>query len=424
MTRLVEVPQLRHWAGEMRGIAPSPNTRLRTVVAIPAKDEASRLLPCLQALAGQRDLRGGPLDAQAFGVLLLLNNCSDDSASVAGQLATELPYHLCIKQRLLPPNCANAGFARRFAMDAAAGWLLATGREDGFLLTTDADTRVAPDWIARHEDAFEKDIDAVAGYVLEDPDEYQFLPPSLRRRSELEDSYTRLLTELESRLDPVPHDPWPRHSMAAGASLGLTLDWYRRVGGLPLLPVGEDRALVSRLLQTGARIRHCLETQVVTSCRLAGRATGGMAETMRARIADPGALCDEQLLPAVSALYQFFWRGVLRRQYAIGGLVNGSDWPSALRLTDFVPHVVFPTDFNAAREVIMRDSPGLASHRLRPNELPNQISRAVQILDNVRLDQFLRTVDDIALTFWQASPTGKAPLVSKYAAGGRGKLPA
>ena len=62
--------------------------RLTAVVAIPARDEADPISLCIQALARQTR----SLDA----VLLLLNNCSDLTETIARNLAATLPFALHI----------------------------------------------------------------------------------------------------------------------------------------------------------------------------------------------------------------------------------------------------------------------------------------------------------------------------------------
>jgi GT2 family glycosyltransferase len=352
-----------------------------TIVAIPARDEALRIEACLDSLAGQETLRAAPLGANAIGVLLLLNNCRDNTAEIARTLRPHLPFRLVIKEIELPADSANAGAARRLAMEAAAAWLVECGCLDGYLLTTDADTRVAPDWIARHHVAFARGTDAVAGLVFDDPDEHRHLPARLRRRGHLEARYERLLTELESKLDPDPDDPWPRHSMAAGASLGVRLSWYFRVGGVPNQATGEDRALVRELQAAGARIRHCVQTQVVTSCRLDGRAPGGMADTMRQRIAEPDSFCDEALEPVAIAIERYGWRATLRRGYGEGRFARWRDWAPSLAIpAEIARRIARRPDFPAIWEGIEAASPHLRAELLRPSQLPAQIALAKQAL--------------------------------------------
>lgn len=342
---------------------------VRAVVAVPVKDEAERLEACLVALAKQRQRQTAAPQAHPFGVLLLLNNCSDQSAALAARLRPVLPYPLQISTVTLPGHLSNAGYARRLAMDAAAAWLSASTSEDGFfdecfLLTTDADSRVAPNWIDRHFRHFRDGVDAVAGFVRDDPAEHRRLPLKLRQRGHLEERYADRLTELETMLAPLPWDPWPRHSMASGASVGLRLSWYYRIGGLPLLPTGEDRALLDCLSASGARIRHCRKTVVTTSCRLIGRAHGGMAETMQERIKTPDSPCDEMLPPLWLAIRQFVLRASARRAESLP--------PNISQL--------LPMD----------------RRRLRPVDLPREIRRADQILLSLRLhpsDMILEKID-------------------------------
>ena len=57
-------------------------------------------------------------------------------------------------------------------------------------------------------------------------------------------------------LDPDPNDPPLRHTEASGASLAVTVAAFERVGGIPPVPSGEDRAFVDALQRIDARIRH------------------------------------------------------------------------------------------------------------------------------------------------------------------------
>ena len=100
-----------------------------------------------------------------------------------------------------------------------------------------------------------------------------------------------------------------------------------------MLACGEDRTLVSRLTAAGARVRHCLRTRVITSCRLEGRAAGGAADTMRQRIADPESFCDLVLEPALDAMRRYFWRGLLRRWHREAWLADNHEWAPRLGLS-------------------------------------------------------------------------------------------
>jgi hypothetical protein len=266
-------------------------------------------------------------------------------------------------------------------MDAAAGWLMASEATGGAILTTDADSAVACDWVFRHRAAFARGTDALAGLVLDEPDGHRGLPIALRRRGWLEDCYGALLTELQCRLDPETFDPWPRHAMASGASLGVTLAAYRSAGGVPLRPLGEDRALLQALLHRDARIRHCPAIKVTTSCRLDGRAEGGMSDTIRQRIADPDALCDEMLEPLLDALHRYYWRATLRRLHRLGQLRAPGDWAGFLGIEESLAgRLAEEPYFGAFWHQVERSSPMLCARRLRPAQLTLEIERARSVL--------------------------------------------
>jgi len=373
------IPDLASWASEAERTALRPVPSL--MVAIPVRNEADRIGACLAALAAQVDLDGRPIRAGTFGIVLLLNNCRDDTAGAIARCAIPMP--IWVVARELPASHAHAGAARRLAMDAAAGWLTAGARAAGAILTTDADTRVAPDWIARHQTAFARGLDGLAGYVVGDPVEHMALPPALRRRDRLEARYAGLLSEIGARVDPAPHDPWPRHRMAAGASLGVTLASYLAVGGLPLRPVGEDRALVAALLARDARVRHDPAVRVTTSCRLVGRAAGGMADTLQRRLSEPDAFCDDGLEPVLDALHRNFWRATLRQRHADGDL--GTDWVATLGIAETTAIALCRLDhFGAFWQAVERCSPSLRRSRLYPDALPVEILRARGVLGWLR----------------------------------------
>jgi hypothetical protein len=167
-------------------------------------------------------------------------------------------------------------------MDIAAHRLAASQAPRPAILTTDADSLVARNWLAANLAEIDAGADAVGGEVRLHPDELGALPALVRRCVALDERYRRVVTRLRARLEPDAHDPTPRHDQHVGASLALTAAIYRLIGGLPPLPSSEDLACVRRVRAAGGRVRHSPHVRVWTSGRLAGRATGGMASTLRA----------------------------------------------------------------------------------------------------------------------------------------------
>jgi hypothetical protein len=80
--------------------------------------------------------------------VLLLNNCTDDSFAAALASARALGLRGVVVDLALPGADAHVGWARRFAMDIAAHRLAASQAPRPAILTTDADSLVAPERLA------------------------------------------------------------------------------------------------------------------------------------------------------------------------------------------------------------------------------------------------------------------------------------
>lgn len=348
------------------------------VVAIPVNNEVERIPLCLESLMLQVEV-----NFDEVAVLLLLNNTTDGTGDVVKGFVDQLPYRIELHSVELPAPYANAGWARRLAMEAAAD-LLAPG---GLILTTDADTVAHEDWIAANRRVIAEGHDAVAGYVMADPMELMELPPAILERGSLEWEYQQLAAELDARADDEPHDPWPRHNQNCGASAAVTLEAYRAIGGLPPLPVGEDRALFEMLRRIDGKIRHSLEVQVVTSARTDGRASGGLADEIRLRT-DPNHPCDDALEVAVATLRRALWRGRLRAAWAAGQADEQvSCWVRRLRITPEAFRTVIDRNvhFGAAWAELEAISPKLERHLVKVVELKRELRRIRRLVDTARV---------------------------------------
>lgn len=271
------------------------------IVAIPVKDEADSIGACLQALADQEG-------AAADRIVLLVNNTTDRTVAAVRDLAPSLPIRIEIVEHQFAPGQADAGHARRMAMQHAA----ARAGSSGVLLTTDADGQVAPDWLANNLRHLRSGADAVAGCAVIDPGDALRIPAALHEADALECAYGDLLDEIASLLDPDPGDPWPRHTEHSGASICVTLEAYRRVGGIPAVALGEDRLFFEALRRIDARIRHARDVRVTVSGRIMGRARGGMADTIRRRLIAPDSMLDDRLETAVACARRARLRARLR----------------------------------------------------------------------------------------------------------------
>jgi hypothetical protein len=291
-----------------------------------------------------------------------------------------MPFQLHVNSHTLPLAQANAGNARRLAMQRASE-LLAPG---GVLLTTDADGVVAPDWIERNQLALSRGADLVCGRVAIDPVEAQLIPCHLHADDALECELIELLDQMAAALDPDPADPCPRHFEASGASLAVTVEAFHQVGGIPPIPSGEDRAFVKALMRIDARIRHDPTVKVIVSGRILGRAPGGMADTIQRRMHQQDEFTDDSVEPAADAYRRIDFRRRARaawRQQAVG-LKTGQELAVDLGIpVPLLEHMLRYRFFGTAWADIEAHSPFLVRRRVRFVDLPKQIAYARQLLE-------------------------------------------
>jgi hypothetical protein len=244
----------------------------RIAVAIPALNERENIVRCVTALSRQPEALA---ENTRFSVHVLANNCSDGTAEVLRESFGSREW-LRIHEITSADGEANAGWARRMALEHAASDLAAP---DDLILSSDADTVVARDWTGTMFRYFQDGFDAIAGIARIRGGDWGELTCEQQHRLRMLTKYQALLSYLR-RDRSAPDDPWPNHGYEGGASIGLTFGMYRKIGGCPPLPSGEDRAMFGAVRAAGGSIRHALDVRVFTSGRRIGRAKGGTADTI------------------------------------------------------------------------------------------------------------------------------------------------
>ena len=350
----------------------------RVYVAIPANDESEQIEGCLHALEVQQ---GAAID----GIVICLNNCTDNSADIVRRSAIHAPFPVFTLDVLLPPERACAGMARRLAMNHAAD----LAGPHGILLTTDADGRAPPDWVAANLAALRSGADAVAGQAEIEPVGARLIPAHLHAIDAQECAYARILDEIYWLLDPDPFDPWPRHDEHSGASIGVTVEAYRRAGGMPPACLAEDRAFFEALKRVDGRIRHAPGVRVTVSARIVGRAVGGMADAMRRRMQRVDALIDERLEPVGCALRRIELRKRLRQVWEKEAMDKPSLVMLAAKLRIPVEELMRLTNtwyFGSAWAATEQCSLILQRKPVTLVDLPTQMARATCLRDTIGAD--------------------------------------
>ncbi len=311
----------------------------KIAVALPVKDEQSRIQSALTSLEIAARRVGMPV-----AVVIIVNNTTDATTDRVREIADELSLLVHLHEVAMPALLSNAGSARRLAMEIAAE--LSPG---GVLMTTDADAIVTADWFQAAL-AQLGCADLVCGAV--DVRTRLQTSPLSRRITRVEHSYADALHHVRFAVDRVTGRQAagaPPHYVESGAALAMWTRTYDALGGLPAVTCSEDRALVHTAEAHGLRVRYSNAMQTYVSARLDGRADGGMADCLKARLLSSDPLADQAMLPLadIVALWDLARSGqdVLwpDRSVARGPRLRASDLEAALpRLRAFVSDVVRP----------------------------------------------------------------------------------
>jgi glucosyl-3-phosphoglycerate synthase len=246
---------------------PTPHPALKVSVVVPARNEEALVGSCLEALAEQEGI-----SPEEYEVLLVLDRCTDKTEARAREIAEAHPR---LELHFLDGPGKGSGHARRMGMELTSARLLSLGRPDGLIASTDADTVVAPDWLAAQLRAVSRGALAIGGRI------------ELAEDSSLPEGIFRWHTERgrrrhESLLSELDHLGKTEHWQFSGASLALIAEIYKEIGALEPRIALEDEHLEHVLRQRDVPIERLNSVRVTTSVRLKGRAKQGLAHDLAA----------------------------------------------------------------------------------------------------------------------------------------------
>lgn len=239
--------------------ARTPRDIAAVAVVVPAHDEEALIGPCLAALATAARAVSSQV---AVAVSVVLDRCTDGTAAVVRDAVRRWwPRSAVATLGNAVPR--TIGELRTLGLDDALRRLGLADLGRAWLLSTDADTRVPPDWMRRHLRHAAAGADAVAG--MADLDSPHRLPPDVLCR------YTALV-DAGMAADA--------HTHVYAANLGVRADAFLEAGGFPAVAAGEEHALLARLRAAGRHIVTPVDLRVRTSARTRGRAVGGLADLL------------------------------------------------------------------------------------------------------------------------------------------------
>lgn len=221
-------------------------------IVIPARDEAATIGRCIKAVIVAATAAGHPFDITVVADACTDATASEASAAVAG------------RGQVVDVALGCVGASRRVGTARSLATLAPVQTTDRtWILATDADSHVPPEWITSHLRLAEAGAHGVAGLVA--VDSFAEHPPGV------EAAFHRRY-DLRS---PV------QHPHVHGTNLGVRADAYLRAGGWADTATGEDHDLWERLRSTGAALSSSVDSPVRTSGRLHGRAPAGFAALLR-----------------------------------------------------------------------------------------------------------------------------------------------
>lgn len=214
-------------------------------IVLPVHDEEELLPDALHALEAAVNALSPCMSCR---IAIVLDRCGDASSAIARCWGKRLGT-LIIRR-----ECGNVGLARQAGSLALLARWPERDPAQVWLATTDADSRVPPDWLTVQVEAHSSGADLWAGRVCV-----------------VEGSATirRWTERYAAERDPIH-----------GASLGFSAALYAQLGGFRSLCSGEDRDFHDRARAAGFRIAYDPRAAVATSSRRVGRAPGGFASVL------------------------------------------------------------------------------------------------------------------------------------------------
>jgi glycosyltransferase involved in cell wall biosynthesis len=232
--------------GYPHGVTETQREMSRAVVVVPAHNEAGLLACCLRSVLTATMCL--PISTQ---IITVLDGCDDGSAGLAGRFGDDVHFVKSSARNVGAARASGFAYARSIGdVDDSRTWYA----------TTDADSRVGPDWLLRQITA---GADMILGVVHVPV--WRHHPPVVA-------------AQYLSDYRPIE----PGHDHVCGANLGCRADAYWRVGGFAALETGEDVDLVTRFERRGYVVRRDAGLSVAMPDRPIRPAPGGLAPRMRA----------------------------------------------------------------------------------------------------------------------------------------------
>ena len=220
----------------------------RAAVVIPAHNEQARLPACLRAVLTAALCAPIPVT-----IVVVLDATDDESAQLAGRYGPDVHFVSVDVGKVGAARAAGFRYARSLSQDYGECWYA----------TTDADSRVDPDWLVHQ---LRLGADMVLGVVRVDDWSHHCA-----------DFADRFVRTYQAQTYHADESADGRHPHVHGANMAFSARAYWRVGGFRSMSCGEDVDLAARFTAAGYCIHRDAELSVATSARTQARAPHGFA---------------------------------------------------------------------------------------------------------------------------------------------------
>ncbi|MEH6408220.1 MAG: glycosyltransferase [Leeuwenhoekiella sp.] len=271
------------------------------VITIPAKNEEETIIKTLESIRIQQNPDASFLDSNLFEVIVLCNNCTDKTYQLCVDFKAKYPDFPLINLVSNSQIINNVGAARRILMNIACTRLV----ENGFIVTTDADTIADEFWVYNLHEYMNSSYDLVCGLILVDDSD---LDCQAKKYLQASRNYMDLMCRLEAEIYPDVKDPWPKHPFNSGPNMAIRKYAYKKIGGMPPLHNLEDIAMFDLVVSHGFVTKHCIKTIVTTSTRKVPRAPSGFGDQLMkwSVLDDKKDTCNVQSLERLKVKFKAF----------------------------------------------------------------------------------------------------------------------
>jgi len=288
-----------------RLIGPSPQENVGIIVVIPCFREPE----ILQTL---ESLNRCSLPTQKVEVIVLINHSeiADDEVKeqnfatkveidqwIAGNTNRQIQF-FAVGPVVLKKKWAGAGLARKSGMDEAVWRFQQINRPDGIVVSLDADTLVAENYLVEIENYFAENPKTI-GATIAFQHQTERLTPKHLQGIRLYEKYMSYYKKA------IGFTGYPFPMFTVGSAFAVRAEAYVKRGGMNRRQAGEDFYFLQNLVQLG-RVGEITATKVFPSARLSNRVPFGTGPILQKWMNDEEDLTTTYHFQAFADLKQFF----------------------------------------------------------------------------------------------------------------------